>query len=253
MWYVIQTVSGEEQDLKTLLESIGDPEVCRKCFIPVFEEVRRRADRYNIILRRLFPGYVFVDTDQPRAVFRTLRKIPDFTRLLGMEEEGGEKNFIPVEPEDEAFLNSLMEDGIMHVSYAHLSKSNRIDKVVGPLARYRNHITKLEFRRRTAIVEAEMFGKRRKIQFGLWTDGDPRLPWLERQMAQEQAAVLDTGVEMDIGIHPGDRFVDESGVYGDKVFVADRVDAVHRSVFTTFRMGDLKVRVELNADNVRKL
>ncbi|MBR0092046.1 MAG: hypothetical protein IJP92_10140 [Lachnospiraceae bacterium] len=252
MWYVIQTMSGNEKKIKQLLDRMKPEGIADNCFVPLTEEVRRRADDYRILFRRLFPGYVFVETRQPEEVFQQLRRIPDFTRLLGTKEDGEAATFIPVGEDDEAFLRTLLEDGVMHVSYVHLSKSHRIDKVAGPLAGYRNHITKLEFRRRIAIVDAVMFGKKRRIYFGLWTDGDPRLPWLEKKMNEEQEAALDAGIEIDIGIRPGDRVKDESGVYGDYVFLVDKVDAKHRTVFATFQMGASSARIELDADFVRK-
>lgn len=253
MWYVIQTKSGDEDKIKTLFESRQDDATYVSCFIPLFEEVRRRSDKYAIIIRRMFPGYLFVDTDKPDEIFKGLKKIPDFTKLLGFKEDDGELYFIPVSPEDEKFLLSLLDDGIMHVSYVHLSKNNRIDKIVGPLSGYRNHIVKLEFRRRTAAVELDMFGRKRRINFGLWTDGDPEVPWLRQQMLEDESPPLDRGVSIDIGLKPGDRVIDESGVYEGLVFTVERVDPARRSVYTTFNMLGANARLMLNADYVRKV
>ena len=253
MWYVIQTVSGDEHKLRDLLGHMGDSDAYSKCFSPVYEEVRRRADSYRITLRRLFPGYLFVETDRPEEVFRMLKSIPEFTRLLGTERDEDDRSFLPIGAEDEAFLKSILDDGVLHVSYVTLSRSHRIEKVVGPLAGYRNHIVKLEFRRREAVVETEMFGKRHRIHFGLWTDGDPAVPWLERQLGREQTPALDEGVALDIGINPGDAIIDETGLYGDQIFIVESVDAAHRRVYATLEMIGTRARVEMSADGVRKV
>lgn len=253
MWYVIQTVTGNEHELKALLDAMLPEDSYDRSFVPLYEEVLHRAKGSRITFKRLFPGYLFVETDDPEAVFDTLRRIPDFARLLGSPEPDGTKTFLPVGAEDEEFLRSLLDDGLMHVSYVHLSSAHRIDRVAGPLARYRNHITKMEFRHRYALVELTMFGKKRRIRFGLWGDGDPALPWLERELERKQSAALDEGVEIDIGLRPGDRVLDTTGVYGDYEFVIDRVDAVHRTLRTKIELfGDYRT-IELFADDVRKV
>ncbi len=252
MWYVIQTKTGNEEDVRDLLLKISDPEVIRRCFLPLFEEVRRREGRSRIVFRRLFPGYLFLDTDAPEDVHETLKRIPEFTRLLGAEEDSGEKLFLPVGKEDEAFLDSLFDEGVMHVSYVNQVKNGRIGQVVGPLARYSTHITKLEYRHRMAIVEADIFGKRRRIKFGLWTKEDEPLPWLEEQLAQPKEATPFLP-EIDLGLAPGDKIMDDTGVYGDQIFIVDSVDTKHRTVRTVTRLGLATVRIELFADKVRKV
>ncbi|MBQ8667295.1 MAG: hypothetical protein IJ526_10595 [Lachnospiraceae bacterium] len=196
MWYVIQAKSGDEFDIKTLFEAIRPKGLNCESFIPLYEEVRRSGGKCHIIFKRLFPGYIFLETDNPDEVLHTLRAIPEYTRLLGNVEADGSKTFIPVGEEDEEFLRTLFSDGVMHVSYVHMAQNGRIDHIVGPLYNYRNHITKLEMRHRMAIVETEMFGKMRKVRFGLWTDEDPELVWLRRQIditETETGDVLDKG------------------------------------------------------------
>ncbi len=268
MWYVIQVKSGQEHDLKLLLESVKEPGAFGESFVPLFEDVKRREGKCTIGFRRLFPGYIFVEADDPRKIFETLRGIPDFTKLLGTVEEDGTKLFIPIGKEDEEFLRTLFKDGIMHVSYIHMAKTGRIDRIAGPLANYKNHITKLEMRHRMAIVEAEMFGKKRRVKFGLWTDEDTSLPQVEklkeelfgtgegsfsRKGSGKGGDVLGDTVILDLGIHPGDKVMDESGVYGNQIFVVEKVDTKHRTLISTFEMFGTSARIELNADDVRKV
>ena len=253
VWYVIQTKTGNEEDVRDLVLKMTDKTLCRRCFLPLFEEVRRREGKSRIVFRRLFPGYLFLDTKNPAEIHMTLKRIPEFTRLLSCEEEDGEKLFLPVEEEDEAFLDSLFDEGVMHVSYVHQVKNGRIGQVVGPLARYSTHITKLEYRHRLAIVEADIFGKHRRIKFGLWTEEDEPLPWLEEQLAQGKKETKPFLPDIDLGLAPGDRIMDETGVYGDQVFVVDSVDKKHRTVQTIARLGLATVRIELFADKVRKV
>ncbi len=256
MWYVIQVKSGEENNMKTLLDKLRVDGAYGKCFVPLFEDVRRSGGKCRIVFRRLFPGYIFVECDDPDRLFDILKGIPDFTRMLGTTEQDGQKLFIPVGDEDRKFMETMFEDGLMHISYVHMGKNGRIDKVAGPLANYRNHITKLELRHRMAIVEADMFGKRRKVKFGLFTDDDPKFPEIEKlknEGINKDSDILDGMVEPDLGIHIGDRVTYDSGIYGDQVFTVERVDLRRRTVISTFEMFGTVARIELNADEVSKV
>ena len=258
MWYVIQVKSGEEQEMKALLDKLRTEGAYGECFVPLFEDVKRSGGKCRIGFRKLFPGYLFVESDDPQKIFDTLMGIKDFTKLLGTVEEDGSKVFIPIGREDEEFLKTLFTDGLMHVSYVHMAKNGRIDRIVGPLANYRNHITRLEMRHRMAVVETEMFGKMRKVKFGLWTDDDPVLPGLERLKGNVEGSdssfdVLDGVVELNIGIHPGDKVKDDTGIYGEQVFVVQSVDVNRRSLVSTFEMFGTDARIELRVDDVRKV
>ena len=151
MWYVIQSKTGDENKIKLLLDELLDKSCYNRCFVPLYESVRHRQEKSLIMMKKLLPGYLFVETDYPEKVHHVLRSLPDYADVLGARENREkEKCFVPVGKEDESFFDSILEDGIMHVSYVHLSKANRIDKVVGPLKQYRNYITKMEFRHRYA-------------------------------------------------------------------------------------------------------
>ena len=256
MWYVIQVKSGEESEMKALLDKLRVDGAYGECFVPLFEDVKRSGGKCRIGFRRLFPGYLFVEADDPDKLFETLRGIPEFTRLLGTVETDGSRVFVPVGAGDQEFMKTMFEDRLMHISYVHMGKNGRIDRIAGPLANYRNHITKLELRHRMAIVEAEMFGKKRKVKFGFFTDDDPELPAIARLKAGGEIAkadVLDGKVKFDIGIHPGDKVRDDTGIYGDQIFEVKQVDAGRRTIISTIEMLGTCSRIELNADEVSKV
>ncbi len=252
MWYVVQTKSGDEEKLVQALHNVLSEGSYGECFTPLFEDVIRTGNQTKITFKKLFPEYLFIETERPELVSQALRSIPNFSCVLGSYDDEGNKIFIPVEKEDELFIKSLLSDGVMRVSYITLSKNNRILDVYGPLAKYKNHITKMEIRHRMAIVEMTVFGKKRRIKFGIWTKDDPALPRFDEFPPEEHIdGPWDIDAEVDIGIHPGDIVIDESGVYGDMEFKVDSVDTRYRRVYTTIFMGITAARLELSADQVR--
>lgn len=250
MWYVIQVRSGDEETVKSYISELQDKGTYSSIFIPLYEEVRRSHGKNRITFKKMFPGYIFLETSTPGEFYDTLRKIPKFKRLLSLRENDDSRSFVPVGKDDEDFLTSLLNDGIMHVSYICMKNHRYIEKVVGPLARYRNHISKLDIPHRRAVVETEMFGKHRRIRFGLWTDGDPELPWLFERMVGAEEAPIDAGAVPDLGIHAGDKVTDDTGIYGDMVFTVLSVNPARRTVSTAFTLGSVEARLELSADQV---
>ena len=256
MWYVLQTRTGYESTLKEQLESRIDSGLCTRLFVPMFEDVRRKDGKSRIAFRRLFPGYLFIETTHPEELLGSIRSVREYVRILGAPEQDGEKTYVPVSAEDQAFLETLLADGVMHVSFVKQVKNGRIGQVIGPLAGYANHITRLEFRHRMAIVDAEIFGKQRKIKFGLWTDADDPIPWIEEKLKQQKGIQEENRFyidQVDIGLHPGDRVMDTSGLYGNEVFVIESVNPYKRTIRTKTRIFNSLIDIELFADQVEKL
>ena len=65
--------------------------------------------------------------------------------------------------------------------------------------------------------------------------------------------MLDGVVEPDIGIRPGDKVKDDTGLYGEQVFIVESVDPGRRTVMSTFEMFGTNARIELKVDEVRKV
>lgn len=88
VWYAIQTMTGREQELIDIVNTRTDHSTYERCFCVRREAVWRREGRYITHIEAMFPGYVFVETNQPEAFYLQLRKIPKFSRLLGKDISG---------------------------------------------------------------------------------------------------------------------------------------------------------------------
>lgn len=97
-----------------------DNSLYTRCFVPLYEDVVRREGIGHILIRRMFEGYLFLESDTPEMVDAALKKMPEYTAVIAAEDEKG-KLFLPIFKEEELFLDSILTDGIMRAmvkSYA---------------------------------------------------------------------------------------------------------------------------------------
>ncbi|WP_022772862.1 transcription termination/antitermination NusG family protein [Butyrivibrio sp. AE2015] len=259
MWYVIQTESGNEHILKNEIVAVLGEKYRNHVMVPLYEDVWRKGGTGHITIKKMFPGYLFIETDAPISADEMLKNIDGFKTILGVEDKKEGKTFVPINKEDEEFIKNLFEEGMMHVSYIKLNHRRQIGRIVGPLSNYRNKIVKLDIPHRRAIVDSEIFGKRRRIKFGLWTDEDKPLAWLEEKKKEqdninfvEKENKPDIIIDNPYGIHEGDIVVDSSGIYVDQRFKVKRVDNKKNLIFTETEILGTVVEVELLMDQVLK-
>lgn len=244
VWYVIQTYSGNEAEVSNFIRASLEPKMYKKCFVPIYEEVRHRKGKSRILFRKLFPGYVFIDLDETGAekAHHVLRKFPEFARILSTVSRDGKKVFKAIEPDEQEFLESLLEDGVLRVSYIETEKNKKkIKRIIGPLGKYRNNITSFSTSSREAIVEIDMLGVHHRIRFGLWNEEDAKLPVFEELMGKPEETVLYGTGEIDVGIYPGDIVIGKEEPFEGITFIVEKVNLLQRTIDTKMELfGSLR-------------
>ena len=86
MWYVVQTMSGQEGQVKDFIAKTVEPGLVQEAFIPRYEVMKRVKGLWCRRIEVLMPGYVFVVTKSPSKLKAQLRGVPRFTRLLGNDD-----------------------------------------------------------------------------------------------------------------------------------------------------------------------
>ncbi len=87
MWYVVHVSTGREAAACRLIEERVDPSLYAECFVPRRSVAHRVGDTWSTVEEPLFPGYLIVDTAQPRRLRAALDRLPDFARLLDVDGE----------------------------------------------------------------------------------------------------------------------------------------------------------------------
>lgn len=162
MWYVIQVRTGSEENIRLQCEANIPKEVMERCFIPYYEERRKIRGEWITVKRILFPGYVFLITEEIDALYYQLKKVIGLTRLLGTGEE-----IIPLTEKETDFLCRFGgEDQVVAMSEGIIEQS-RIRILSGPLMGMEGQIKKIDRHKRKAWIEVEMFGRIQRVEVGL--------------------------------------------------------------------------------------
>ena len=83
MWYVIQVRNGNEQNICLQCERQISSQVLESCFIPRYEVKRKVSGTWVTEQKILFPGYLFLISDDLQQLYPELKKVVGLTRLLG--------------------------------------------------------------------------------------------------------------------------------------------------------------------------
>ena len=93
MWYVMQVQTGNEEIVIQLCEQMVDSSKYKHIFSPKCVTLKKYQGEWRELIRPLFPGYIFIDTDESciTDVVRACYAIPAVTKVLRSED-----NFIPI-------------------------------------------------------------------------------------------------------------------------------------------------------------
>lgn len=204
MWYVLQTMTGKEQEAADAIDRVLGRGCYERCFVIRRECVWRLEGRLRVHVEPLFPSYVFVEMDEmgeagtAGELFHALKRVPKLTRLLGWAGSmgGAEKTggaacvkgasgaglvrescvFQAVERGEEQLLKELTggdESFIIRRSPVKVNEDGDILWAGGALKHYTDRIVKKRLRKRFVTVEIPFLGSTRRVQIGIRLEGDP--------------------------------------------------------------------------------
>lgn len=162
MWYVVQVRVGAEEKIKLQCQKNISESILERCFIPYYEEKRRVQGEWRIQQKVLFPGYVFMITEDIENLYEQLKCVIGMTKLLGTGEE-----IVPLAEEEIRFMQNFGgDDQIVQMSLGIIEQSE-VKILSGPLQGKEAFIKKIDRHKRKAWLELEMFGRMQTIQVGL--------------------------------------------------------------------------------------
>ena len=162
MWYVLQVRTGTEESIRLQCRSNIPEAVLERCFIPYYEEKKRIRGEWTIQKKVLFPGYVFVVTEDLNHLYDSLKTVIGLTELIGTGKE-----IVPLTEEEKDFLLGFGgEEQVVKMSEG-IIQGTKIIVTQGPLMGKEGYIKKIDRHKRKARLELEMFGRVQEVVVGL--------------------------------------------------------------------------------------
>lgn len=162
MWYVVQVRTGTEESIKIQCERTVPDSILERCFIPYYEERRRRRGSWTTIKRILFPGYVFVTTEDIEELYQQLKHVLGLTKILGSGEV-----IVPLSDDEVNLMKRLGgEEQLVGMSEG-IIEGGQVRIYDGPLQGMEGHVKKIDRHKRKAWLEIKMFGRMQMVQAGL--------------------------------------------------------------------------------------
>lgn len=162
MWYVLQVRTGTEESIRLQCRSNIPEAVLERCFIPYYEEKKRIRGEWTIQKKVLFPGYVFVITEDLNHLYDSLKTVIGLTKLIGTGNE-----IVPLTEEEKEFLLGFGgEEQVVKMSEG-IIEGTKIIVTRGPLTGKEGYIKKVDRHKRKARLEMKMFGRMQEIVVGL--------------------------------------------------------------------------------------
>lgn len=67
------------------VKALADPELVRDCFALSYRILKKNQGVWRLLTETMFPGYLFVASDDIEAFEKTIKRSTAFARLLGAE------------------------------------------------------------------------------------------------------------------------------------------------------------------------
>lgn len=162
MWYVVQVRSGTEHNIRIQCNKKIPDAIMERCFIPYYEEKKKQNGTWNTLQKVLFPGYIFMITEDVEKLFFHLKTIEGMTKLIGTGQD-----IIPLKEEEITFLKRFGgEEQIVSMSEG-IIEGTQVIITSGPLMGMEGLIQKIDRHKRKAWLDMELFGRMQQVEVGL--------------------------------------------------------------------------------------
>lgn len=162
MWYVVQVRSGTEHNIRIQCNKKIPDAIMERCFIPYYEEKKKQNGTWNTLQKVLFPGYIFMITEDVEKLFFHLKTIEGMTKLIGTGQD-----IIPLKEEEITFLKRFGgEEQIVSMSEG-IIEGTQVIITSGPLMGMEGLIQKIDRHKRKAWLDLELFGRMQQVEVGL--------------------------------------------------------------------------------------
>ncbi|NLB11704.1 hypothetical protein GX831_04605 [bacterium] len=168
MYYVVQVSTGQEAETMELIKKKISPELVLDVFSPTLKYRRKFKTGWREVTKRCFPGYIFIESPSPQALFLELYKIPMFTRLLGKDRSSD--GFVPLTKEESDLIDTLADknnDRTVDISNVKISEGQIVHVLDGSLTGRLVKLVKVNLHKPLVNVSFDMMGREMTVDLGI--------------------------------------------------------------------------------------
>ena len=169
-WYVLFVKTGYEQKIKTEISNIWKLEGS-KPFVSMYEAKFKRNGRIYPEVRRMTPGYVFIESEMQgldfySAVRPHVLRSQNTLKLLHYGNIPEDKNFEMNVEEYSSFMHLYNKEYCIEMSKGFI-EGDLVYIADGPLKGFESRIKRVRVSKMEAVVEVRMMGRIVDVKVGL--------------------------------------------------------------------------------------
>lgn len=166
MWYVMQVHTGTEENIRCQCQRLISSDTLERCFIPYYQQKKRFQGEWHIQERILFPGYVFLITQNLEKLVESLKKVIGMTKLIGTGDE-----IVPLSEAEISLITKLggkssSSESIVKISQG-IIEGDQVHILSGPLKGLEGAIRKIDRHKRIEYLSVDMFNRTVDMKVGL--------------------------------------------------------------------------------------
>lgn len=160
-WYALFVYTGKEEYVEEWLRFYFDESIMT-LIIPKRKLTERKQGKIYHVLKKMFPGYILIQTEMTDELYYTFRRIPNLVRVLNSGEP-----YTKVPDEEMSYtLRLLGEKDIVDYSKVYLVNSRVVVKS-GPLLGMEGLIKAVDKRKNRAKILVPFMGSEKEIDVGI--------------------------------------------------------------------------------------
>ena len=170
MYFVIHTTSGKEEELIERIKSKNYyQDNFDDCFVIKRIVQKKYEGKWHEVIERLFPGYIFIETQNPKIIHTMLNEVEGYSKVVGFRDKDI-IHYIPLSEIEEDYIKGLAgknEDHTISLSEVEVLEGKKIRVISGALLGQEGIVKKVDLHKRIAEVEITFLNQPIIIHYGL--------------------------------------------------------------------------------------
>lgn len=173
-WYVIHTLSGQEQKVKESIEKRMKPEemgeYIREVLVPMEKVAEVRGGKKTVTMRKLHPGYVYINMvlydDNRRIIPKPFYFIKETQGAIGFV--GGDTPFAATDEEIEQIKLQIADSEDRERPKVSFEVGETVKVNDGPFLNFSGVIEEVDPERGKLKVTVNIFGRNTPVELEYW-------------------------------------------------------------------------------------